>query len=417
MNIIGTFSYNQPSEAPSKPKRVILISLDSCSPEYPNDPYYMPLLYDVIHDNGVAFKTCWASLAAETMLGHTTMLTGCHPNSSGVIGNGYYNNETDKDIGVVQDPKFRLVETIIEAIEPNSSIKTAFISGKWRLPAFLAQEADVVLGSTKVWDKFPMPQKYLDKLGYPLEHGDGDIYASWTIRAVIECIKSDDPDFIFVNLAWLDVTGHDTGSFNLNIKRLVSQLDYNLNMLFNELKAMGEFENTLFIITGDHGMDSIYGVFDPKAYLESYGIHVHHVHAEGQSAFIYLENASQMNMAVDLLNKNDKVGLALSRDDMYLLHLDTFINRTGHVYMSCKAHYAVVLESAGIEFPVSQIGTHGGISCRDVPLMLMGPGIKKGQFIENKIPELVDIVPTIGNITGWNIPSTCDGRVLYEVME
>ncbi|MHA1248696.1 MAG: alkaline phosphatase family protein, partial [Candidatus Helarchaeota archaeon] len=285
----------------------------------------------------------------------------------------------------VQDPKFRLVETIIEAIEPNSSIKTAFISGKWRLPAFLAQEAD--------------------------EHGDGDIYASWTIRAVIECIKSDDPDFIFVNLAWLDVTGHDTGSFNLNIKRLVSQLDYNLNMLFNELKAMGEFENTLFIITGDHGMDSIYGVFDPKAYLESYGIHVHHVHAEGQSAFIYLENASQMNMAVDLLNKNDKVGLALSRDDMYLLHLDTFINRTGHVYMSCKAHYAVVLESAGIEFPV------GGISCRDVPLMLMGPGIKKGQFIENKIPELVDIVPTIGNITGWNIPSTCDGRVLYEVME
>ncbi|MBD3228479.1 MAG: hypothetical protein GF329_09850 [Candidatus Lokiarchaeota archaeon] len=416
INYFGVLIYPDQTTNDS-PERVILISLDSCSPEYTNDPSYMPLLYNMIHDKGVSYKVCWASIAAETMLGHTTMLTGTHPNSSGVIGNGYYDNETGQTIGVVQDPSFRRVETIIESIEDNDTIKTAFISGKWRLPAFLAQESDIVLGSTRVWDKFPIPQRYMDQLGFPLQHGDGDIYDSWTIRAIIESIKIDDPDFIFVNLAWLDVTGHDTGSFNLNIHRFVSQLDYNLNMLFTELKIMGEFENTLFIITGDHGMDTIYDTIDLNEYLTSNGIDVHHIHPEGQSAFIYLSNTSQTNETVELLNQHEYIGIALPRNEMHKIHLDTFINRTGHVYASCKAHYAVEIEMAGIGFPLSTIGTHGGISCRDVPLLLMGPGIKKGQFIEYQIPELVDIVPTIGNLTGWNTPTTCDGRVLYEILQ
>ena len=54
------------------------------------------------------------------------------------------------------------------------------------------------------------------------------------------------------------------------------------------------------------------------------------------------------------------------------------------------------------------MGTHGGISCRDVPLAFMGPTIKKGEFVQDTIPELADILPTIYNIWSLAIPTYMD---------
>jgi len=134
-------------------ERTILFSLDSCNSEYMNRDW-LPKIYGLLKDEGVVYKTCWASIASETMLGHTTMLTGCHPSSSGVIGNGLYINETGETIGVLQDPKWRMVKTVFEHLnDVGSSMKTGFVSGKWRLPKFLAfsdtttQEADFVIAS------------------------------------------------------------------------------------------------------------------------------------------------------------------------------------------------------------------------------------------------------------------------------
>ena len=73
------------------------------------------------------------------------------------IENYSYYNETDGTaVGVALDPSFRLAETLIESIERTTPvIKTAFLSGKWRLPPLLSQDADFIFAPqdiSKYWE-------------------------------------------------------------------------------------------------------------------------------------------------------------------------------------------------------------------------------------------------------------------------
>ncbi|MHA1292361.1 MAG: alkaline phosphatase family protein [Promethearchaeota archaeon] len=413
---LGFIAFHKNNDQGNKIERIILFSLDSCNPEYLS-PDYMPKIYSILRENGIIYKNAWAPLAAETMNGHTTMLTGCWPNSTGILGNGYYDSDLGKEVeNPVQDPEHRLVNTIFEDLKenyPKIAKKTGFISGKWRLPDFLAYGAEYVFAS-HVCEEFDIcPEGYENIVGYPITHTDGDIYDQWCMRALTELVKRDDPKFIFVNLAWLDVSGHDTGAFNSNHRRELHQLDDLLWQFMIDLKAMGKFESTLFIITGDHGMASIFDVFNVEGYLEDNGIKLEHVHGEGGSAFIFLKDKDDINKTVDLLEKNDKIALVLPRDEMYKLHLDTYENRTGQIYISCKENIAI---SFG-ELPMSSIGTHGHVATRDVPMAFMGPTIKKGEFIQESIPGLEDIFPTIYYTLGLDIPNYIDGRILYEIFE
>jgi len=402
----------------NKIERIILFSLDSCNPEYLS-PDYMPKVYSLLKDEGIIYKNAWAPIAAETMNGHTTMLTGCWSNSTGIIGNGYHNSDLDEDEqpeNPVQDPDHRLVDTVFEHLKknhPSKAKKTGFISGKWRLPDFLAYDAEYVFASPVCKEFEICPKGYESLVGTPITHTDGDIYDQWSMRALTELVRKDDPEFIFINLAWLDASGHDTGSLNLNHKRELRQLDDMIWQFIIDLKAMDKYKTTLFIFTGDHGMNSMSDVFVVDKYLEENGISVDFVHAEGHSAFIFLEDKDDIDEAVELLEDNDKVSVVLPRSEMYRLHLDTYENRTGQIYISCKEDTAIAYK----EFTFTVIGTHGGVSARDVPFAVMGPKIKKGEFIQDIIPGLEDIVPTIYSLWDYSIPNYMDGRVLVEIFE
>ncbi len=414
INFIAT-SLFPPTRERTTP-RVILISIDSANPEYLTEEM-MPHLYAEIMARGVKYKYALTSLASETQHCHTSMLTGAFTNNTGMIGNGYYDNETGKTIGVVRDPHFRLAETIIEA---NPSLKTAFISGKWRLPPLLANGSDLVFSSMQ--SGYPVPEKYRAALGMPITYYDGDVIDRWSIDALIEVIKQDDPDFIFCNLAWTDVWGHysgGVGDYSESIKRQLRELDNLFMRLFTELKAIGEYENTIFCITSDHGMETIEDVVDIEGYLNSNGIACH-VHAEGGSGFIFLENSSKKDFAVQLLKEHPDVAVVVPRENMsqYPYCLNTYLNRTGHIYVSVREHKVVSLRLPGLgEIPLSQIGSHGGIGTQDIVMSWMGPNITRTGYELRLVPHVVDIVPTICYLMGWNLPSQAQGRVLYEIIE
>lgn len=62
------------------------------------------------------------------------------------------------------------------------------------------------------------------------------------------------------------------------------------------------------------------------------------------------------------------------------------------------------------------VGGHGGIGdVQDIPLIIRGPGIKRGAFSEAVYPA--DIAPTIYQLLGWVTPKSVDGRVLNEILE
>ncbi|MHA1279525.1 MAG: alkaline phosphatase family protein [Candidatus Helarchaeota archaeon] len=415
INYIATSTF--PKATSDTIDRVILFSIDSANPEYLTEEL-MPHLFAEIMAHGSKYKFALTELASETQHGHTTMLTGAFTNNSGVIGNGYYDNDSKTTIGVIQDPNFRLAPTIIEA---NPQLTTAFVSGKWRLPSILAPGANFTFSSGQ--SGYPIPAGYVKKLGLPVTFFDGDVCDRWSFDAVLQVIKDDDPDFIFCNLAETDYWGHyvgGIGDYSEGIKRHLRELDNLFMHFFTELKAMGKFANTLICITSDHGMETVEDVIDVEGYLANNGVNCH-IHVEGGSGFIFLENSSQKDQAVSLLQAHSDVAVVVPYENMsqYPYCMNTFMNRTGHIYFSTREHTIITMRIPVIgEVPVGNIGSHGGIALQDVVMAWMGPNITRyGYEITTVIPHLVDIVPTICYLTGWNLPAKSQGRVLNEILE
>ncbi|NVM30826.1 MAG: alkaline phosphatase family protein [Candidatus Helarchaeota archaeon] len=425
INFIST-SLFPPPPADESIHRVILISIDSGNPEYLSADM-MPKLYSEIMARGAKFKNALTALAAETQQGHTSMLTGAYPNSTGIIGNGYYDNSTGKTTAVVLNESYRLAETIIEALDrTNPSLKTAFLSGKWRLPPLLSNTSDLVFTSSYAEKAsgipFPVPPGYEEKLGRPLEYLGGDLVDVWVMNALIEVIRTDDPEFIFVNLAGTDDIGHysgGVGDYSSMIRRQLRELDNLFMRLFTELRAIGEFDNTLFAITADHGMTTIEDIIDMQTYMDSRGIGCH-IHAEGGSGFVYLDNSADLNTAVGALQEHPDVVVVVpyTNYSQYPYNLDMNITRVGHIYFSTRAHTVLSLHAEGLgNIPVNAVGAHGGIAEQDILMAWMGPNITRMGYEIPIVPHVADVVPTICHIMGWTAPNNVDGRILYEIIE
>ncbi|MBP1653763.1 MAG: putative protein of the superfamily [Bacteroidetes bacterium] len=61
--------------------------------------------------------------------------------------------------------------------------------------------------------------------------------------------------------------------------------------------------------------------------------------------------------------------------------------------------------------------THGSPYTYDrhVPVILLGPGVRKGVYAEEASPA--DIAPTLSILTGTELPPSCEGRVLGEALD
>ncbi|MHA1269346.1 MAG: alkaline phosphatase family protein [Candidatus Helarchaeota archaeon] len=419
-------------------KRVILISIDSCNPEYIS-PMFMPNLYSRILRDGIKFKVANTILGAETQSGHTSMLTGSFPTHSGIIGNGLYfpedwvdpeTNETVYHAGTkvftITDHRLVLTNTIFEQFKDNSSIKTAFVSGKWRLVPLLSEGANLIFGNNKVEKTYMIPPDYYQWVGAPLCYSEGDAIDVWTINCLIETIKHNpEINFTFVNLAYLDDLQHAYGGYNEMIYHQLRELDNMLLRLFNELEARGEYDSTLFVVTGDHGSDrtdyyiNLYEVFG-----QSSNPHIDaEVHAEGQSAYIFLDNASQLQEAITLLESQEGIGLIVPRDNSSVVgyqnysayNIYPYYNRSGDIFVCAKEHGAIITNP---NVPFTLFGMHGGISTRDVPMAFFCKNLQfkdelRGFEINNYIPNTVDILTTIASIMNWTLNNmTLDGEIL-----
>ncbi|MHA1264687.1 MAG: alkaline phosphatase family protein [Candidatus Helarchaeota archaeon] len=418
-------------------RRVVLISIDSCNPEYLS-PQYMPNLYARIMRDGVKYKLANTVLAAETQSGHTSMLTGAYVSHTGLGGNGMYFPEDWDDpatpgidypagtsIPTFTDPRLILTNTIFEQFANNASMKTAFISGKWRLVPLLSGGADLIFGNAKN-GTMTFPPAYYDKVGAPFTYAEGDIIDSWSMKCLIEILKNEpDVDFIFVNLAFLDDVQHAYGAYNEEVYAHLRELDNLFLRLFNELESIGKYDSTLFVITADHGSDRVDYVLNFNEILQnSVNPHINaHVHAEGQSAHIFLENASQLPDAITLFEQVEGVDLIVPWNNTGLpgygnfsdYNLYPYRNRSGDLYVSVGAHGAVITNP---DFPFSLFGMHGGVSTIDVPLSIIcknlqfQPALTKHEIIDI-IPRTVDIMPTVASIMNWSLDQmTLDGHIL-----
>ncbi|NVM30362.1 MAG: alkaline phosphatase family protein [Candidatus Helarchaeota archaeon] len=436
-------------EPANTPRRVILISLDSCNPEYLS-PEYMPNLYRAIMEGGCKFQKAETVLSSCTVSGHTSMLSGAYVNTTGICGNGVRKSATEFTF-FGQDPANRNASTLIESIEKsplNESVDTFFICSK-PITGVLATEADwvfvskiqlalhnlqgtygILSGGNALYINWQWDPNNYDEFAQSVGTAFGELEPcdSWIINGLVQGIKYETPYvdenstkyFYFVNTAQIDDVGHTAGAFNPNMARHLRQMDGLLLKVFHTLKSLGKYESTLFIITSDHGMSNVESTFNIERALNEAGYY-HEVNCfiqyEGNGVFLHLYNSSETDAVVNyLIQKNNELNvmdLILPKSQYPLYHLDNAANRTGDIFLSAKQGVSFITNGI-LAF---QAGQHGGLSEQDIPLAFFGPKINNTGIIYNQNPvSVVDIVPTICNITGWPLPLEADGRILTEVI-
>jgi len=272
-------------------------------------------------------------------------------------------------------------------------------------------------------------------------------------KAAIEAeqIGSDDiTDFLGVSFSATDYIGHFFGPSSLESEDNILRLDRTLANLFAFIDQKIGLDNTLIVLSADHGSPEAPG------YLESMGIPTGYVSPDSwdkqptidriksefgvsgkliegyDHPYLYLSNEVISNSEVDLLALETAIvdelvhfpgvstavsSIALERGivaDTYLTRAMTnnyHAKRSGNVYLVFDPGW-FINDLDGLSVTV----VHGSPWPYDtfVPIIFAGYNLKP-QTVSRKV-HTVDVALTLANIVGAKPPSGASGAVLLEVL-
>ncbi len=263
-----------------RPDNVVIFLLDGCNPN---------ILYDVVEQggapnisrlmaNGTTFSYgAISSLPTVTLANHTTILTGCHPAHHGVLHNAWFDRKKMIQIVTESPGTWHLAmdylnpetETIFECLNRyNRDITTAAINEpadkgatystfeevrKGRMAEIIAQsgiDASVPKDTTNQY--FESSQDY--RWATTADHA-GLAQAIGLIRRNWDNLKLDRPKFMSVNFSLTDSAFHDSGPDSDMGRAAVRDTDARIGKILRAFEIESEFDQTLFIVLADHGME------------------------------------------------------------------------------------------------------------------------------------------------------------------
>ena len=257
--------------------------------------------------------------------------------------------------------------------------------------------------------------------------------------------KDDVPDLLAVSFSPFDRTYHLYGPYSWEMQDQLVRLDKSIGDLIAAAeKAAGGRQNLVVVLAADHGGAAVpeewaaiglEGVRVPPALLQK-GLNdaleakfkVPALVAAIEETDIYLDLKAVADKKLDAaavrkataewLAKQPDVQVALSKEDLengaagpYVdaLRAEFFPERSGDVLMVMRPFHVLESEPRGT--------SHGTPYTydTDVPLMLLGRGVKPGYY--PNIVYAVDIATTTAALMEMGLPAMAEGRVLSEALQ
>src|SRR5258706_13595479 len=104
--ICGLYLLTFSQSSPSKPKLVLVLSIDQMRFDYLTR--FAPLYkggFKMLLDRGAVFTEAnYRHSATETGPGHSVIMSGRHPSHSGIVANDWYDSYLHKFVNVIDDP-------------------------------------------------------------------------------------------------------------------------------------------------------------------------------------------------------------------------------------------------------------------------------------------------------------------------
>ena len=349
--------------------RIILIILDGC-PVSPLKKAETTFINEIIQKGNYNFD-CEAVFPTATYTGHSSIITGCYPNRTGMVGNQFYDRK-DK------------ITKHFDNFDPNIHIeaRTIFEYLSSMKPVSICEP--IYKGAYK---KITMKEIHKN----PIKSRNELIY-----RDSKKYIEKESINFIMINFSAVDSIGEIFGPNSKEYKETIETVDNYIRNLYNISHSIDE---TILIITADHGLTEIKSTFNLQQDLSNNGFNL--ICCPSHRICHIYSQSDKIEDLILYLKENRKIKHVFNKNDIKKLKIGH--NRSGDL---------LVVANDNIEFEVKGLkGSHGGLNSEEmkVPLLILGPNRYKFNLMNSRI---IDILPTILDILKIKPKKKLDGKSL-----
>lgn len=415
-----------PALAQQKPN-VVLITIDGFRPNfYLEDQWQTPTLHQLLASGAHAMGVN-SVFPSMTYPSHTTIMTGVWPAKHGI----YYNNKflpKDSTYWMASSIKVPTIWDLTHA----KGMTTASLF--WPVSAGAPVKYNIPdngsLGEANR-DQYTTPAGFVEELQQNVFKGEKhwEIGKDQNIAAVAAyIIKKDLPQFMNIHLFSVDHFQHEQGRDGDHVRAAIRDADSAVAIVIDALKTADAWNNTVLIVTGDHGFVDVKTRVSPNVWLEKAGIHTD-MKSDGWKARFYSVSGSAY---LYLNNKKDKATLKavekmlaeLSPEEKALFRI---IDRKQLDRIGGNPEVALALSGEnGASFgndnqgPATQPGKGGAHGYYPdfqhirTGFIITGPGIRKGGMVNEM--NLRDITPLLAKLLGLDMKNI-DGKIPGGILE
>lgn len=420
-----------------KIKQVILISLDAVYEADFETLSQMPVFKELI-ERGAYSKQVKAVYPTLTYPVHTSIITGAYPDKHGI----YHNHPLQPGITSNNQVWFWYqdeinVPTLFAKLEEHNLVTASIlwpVTGganiTYNLPEVVALEGEnQAIKLLKAGTPLYLIEEYF-KNGRILGDGQQPRLDQFSTAVAVDTIKTKKPNFLAIHLIAVDHFRHKTGVQSEAVDQAFKVYEKSVTDIVNATKEAGTYDDTIFVITSDHGQidinQNVYlnNVLERAGYISrtENGIEYQaYAQSLGLGTYIYIKDhdpliKKEVMKLLKTLMKNPKYGIERIYDESEL----------SKMHASSKFDLAIEAKS-GYQFKdnLTTYDTKSNIVYGNHGYSPSKTGYKNifiisGNSIKNKYDigpmNIVDIAPTISELFGFEYYD-CDGEALEEIYD
>ncbi|MDE1190728.1 MAG: ectonucleotide pyrophosphatase/phosphodiesterase [Arachidicoccus sp.] len=405
-------------------KHVIIITVDGGRPDFYLDSSWHAYNMRALMMQGAYAKGVNSMFPSITYPSHTAIVTGVAPAKHGVYYNGMF--EPDSLTGKIYWNYSSIKVPTLWSVADEHGLKTASLL--WPVTGdapVLYNIPDIGSLGENVREQYSKPEGFVDAVkknifdnAEKIEYGKNVNIAK--IAAYV--IQKDQPNLMTVHFFATDGAQHKIGREGDLVKQAVLDADSGIAIIEKALKDAGIWNETVLIITGDHGFCTVKKNIAPNVWLTNAGLITDKNRGqwkaqfltEGGSAFLYLKDKNDvatLNKVKQLLNNLPAEQKALFRV-ISKKQIDS-VGADPDVLLALSGLDGTAFNGAlnGEAIKQGKGGTHGyfpDFHAIQTGFIAVGPGIKKGAIVP--VMSLKDIAPLVAKLLGFSFP-TADGHI------
>lgn len=410
-------------------QHVVLITIDGFRPDFYMDSTWKTPHLREIAKNGVYAKGVNSVFPSMTYPSHTAIVSGVQPAKHGIYYNNQFNPNGPSNESYWQYSSIKV--PTVWSVAQEKGLKVAALL--WPVSAdapVMYNIPDIGGMGDSVREVYSKPAGFITDLKKNVF--DNTDHIEWgkdhnIAKIASYVIKKDQPNLMTIHFFSVDHYQHEQGREGDKVRAAIADADSSVGIIIDALKEAGIWENTVLIVTGDHGFLDVKTSVNPNVWLTKAGL-INDVKTDdwkaqfcsvGGSSYLYLKDKNDtktLKQVTDLL-----AGLSPEEKKLFRIIDRKQIDKVGgnpEVALALSGENGASFGNAmkGEAVKPGHGGSHGyypDFQEIRTGFVACGTGIKKGGVIAEM--NLRDITPALAKLLQLSMKT--DGKIPANLLE